>query len=107
VFSASFERVDEAVFFERQIKGWSRAKKQALIRGDYAALPRLAEGNHAPHPEERAKGARLEGWQREVRLPILRDGASRLLRMRGVAGLRGFCVSSTSARDAHALCTDT
>jgi tetraacyldisaccharide 4'-kinase len=34
-----------------------------------------------PHPEERANGARLEGWQREVSLPILRDAASWLLRM--------------------------
>jgi putative endonuclease len=42
VFNACFERVDEAVAFERQIKGWSRAKKQALIRGDYDALPELA-----------------------------------------------------------------
>jgi putative endonuclease len=42
VFSASFERLDEAISLERQIKGWSRAKKQALIRGDYDALPGLA-----------------------------------------------------------------
>jgi len=27
-----------------QLKGWSRAKKEALIRGDYAALPELAWG---------------------------------------------------------------
>ena len=49
LFSASFERVDEAVSFERQIKGWSRAKKQALIRGDYAALPALAS-RRRPRP---------------------------------------------------------
>jgi putative endonuclease len=42
VFAASFERVDEAVSFERQIKGWSRAKKEALIRGEYETLPALA-----------------------------------------------------------------
>jgi putative endonuclease len=48
VFSASFERVDEAVSFERQIKGWSRAKKEALIRGDYEALPRLAARKKPP-----------------------------------------------------------
>jgi len=42
LFSASFERVDEAVSFERQIKGWSRAKKEALIRGEYETLPALA-----------------------------------------------------------------
>jgi putative endonuclease len=41
-FSASFQRVDEAVSLERQIKGWSRAKKEALIRGEYEALPALA-----------------------------------------------------------------
>jgi putative endonuclease len=53
VFNACFERVDEAVAFERQIKGWSRAKKQALIRGDYDALRELgARGNHAPNTEE-------------------------------------------------------
>lgn len=27
---------------ERQIKGWSRRKKDALIRGDYLGLPDLA-----------------------------------------------------------------
>jgi putative endonuclease len=49
VFSASFERVDEAVSFERQIKGWSRPKKEALIRGDYDALPALA-ARRKPRP---------------------------------------------------------
>jgi putative endonuclease len=27
---------------ELQIKGWSRAKKEALMRGDFDALPALA-----------------------------------------------------------------
>lgn len=34
----------EALDFERQIKGWSRAKKEALIRGDWAEVSRLAKG---------------------------------------------------------------
>jgi predicted GIY-YIG superfamily endonuclease len=42
VFHQSFERVEDAVSAERQIKGWRRAKKEALIRGDYATLPSLA-----------------------------------------------------------------
>jgi putative endonuclease len=42
VWSARFEQLTEAIATERQIKGWSRAKKEALIRGDYAALPALA-----------------------------------------------------------------
>lgn len=33
----------EALSSERQIKGWSRAKKEALIRGDWAGLSRLAK----------------------------------------------------------------
>ena len=41
-WSAHFERLTDAIAMERQIKGWSRAKKEALIRGDYEALPALA-----------------------------------------------------------------
>ena len=39
---AASESIIDAVAFERQIKGWSRAKKDALIRGDYDALPALS-----------------------------------------------------------------
>ncbi|HEX3954691.1 MAG TPA: GIY-YIG nuclease family protein [Stellaceae bacterium] len=42
VFHQSFERIEDAVTAERQIKGWRREKKEALIRGDYSALPALA-----------------------------------------------------------------
>ena len=42
VFHRYFERVEDAIATERQIKGWRREKKEALIRGDYAALPALA-----------------------------------------------------------------
>ncbi|AXS40232.1 GIY-YIG nuclease family protein [Breoghania sp. L-A4] len=41
-FSEHFEVIAEAVAFERQTKGWSRAKKEALIAGDYARLPALS-----------------------------------------------------------------
>ena len=34
---------DDAFAFERRLKGWSRAKKEAVIRGDWAALPDLAK----------------------------------------------------------------
>ena len=34
----------EALTFERQIKGWSRAKKEALMHGDWEELSRLAKG---------------------------------------------------------------
>jgi putative endonuclease len=43
VFSEYYERVDEAVAAERRVKGWSRAKKEAMMRGDFAALSALAK----------------------------------------------------------------
>ena len=42
VFQQGFERIEDAVAAERQVKGWRREKKEALIRGDYPALPVLA-----------------------------------------------------------------
>jgi putative endonuclease len=34
----------EALMAERQIKGWSRKKKEAMIRGDWNEVSRLARG---------------------------------------------------------------
>jgi len=42
VFHQQFERIEDAVSAERQVKGWRREKKEALIRGDYEALPSLS-----------------------------------------------------------------
>ncbi|MBV8493837.1 MAG: GIY-YIG nuclease family protein [Alphaproteobacteria bacterium] len=42
VFHQHFERIEDAIAAERQVKGWRREKKAALIRGDFAALPALA-----------------------------------------------------------------
>ncbi len=44
VFAQEFQRITGAIAAERQLKGWTRAKKEALIRGDYDALPALAWG---------------------------------------------------------------
>lgn len=42
VFAEVYDRINDAIARERQIKGWSRAKKEALTRGDYTALPALS-----------------------------------------------------------------
>jgi putative endonuclease len=42
VWSCEFQQITDAISAERQIKGWSRAKKEALIRGDENALVLLA-----------------------------------------------------------------
>jgi predicted GIY-YIG superfamily endonuclease len=43
VFHQEFLRIEDAIAAERQVKGWRREKKEALIRGEYALLPELAK----------------------------------------------------------------
>jgi predicted GIY-YIG superfamily endonuclease len=38
---------EQAFELEKQIQGWSRAKKKALMRGDFAALPGLSLNRQA------------------------------------------------------------
>ena len=45
VWSQEFHTRDEAREMEKRLKGWSRAKKLALIRGDWADISRLAKGS--------------------------------------------------------------
>ena len=52
VYSQDFATRDEAFAAERQVKGWSRMKKAALINGDWEALRRLSRGREraSAHP---------------------------------------------------------
>ena len=43
VFHEEFDRILDAIAAERQVKGWSRAKKEALIRREFELLPLLAK----------------------------------------------------------------
>ena len=43
VYSEHFETKSLALKRERQFKGWSRGKKEALIRGDLVELKRLSK----------------------------------------------------------------
>lgn len=43
VFYAEFTDINLAFEKEKQIKKWSRVKKEALINGDYDVLPNLAK----------------------------------------------------------------
>ncbi len=42
VFYERFNDVNQAIAFEKQVKGWRRSKKEALINGDWDFLPGLA-----------------------------------------------------------------
>ena len=47
VWCESFETRDEAFDAERRIKGWSRAKKEALIAGDWDRISALARNRQS------------------------------------------------------------
>lgn len=42
VYYEEFDRIDKAFYREKQVQGWSRKKKLALITSDYKQLPNLA-----------------------------------------------------------------
>ena len=42
VYQQVFDRITDAIAAERQLKGWSRAKKEALIFGDWQRIRELA-----------------------------------------------------------------
>jgi putative endonuclease len=43
VWNEAFQTRDDAKVSETQIKGWSRAKKEARIRNDWSAVSELAK----------------------------------------------------------------
>ena len=43
VWSEHFARITDAIAVERQVKGWTRAKKEALIKGDWRQLQQLSK----------------------------------------------------------------
>ncbi len=42
VYYEEYQRIDEAFYREKQIQGWRREKKEALINGESDKLPELA-----------------------------------------------------------------
>jgi putative endonuclease len=43
VFNCEFEQLTDAIACERQVKGWRRDKKEALIKGEFDLLPALSK----------------------------------------------------------------
>jgi putative endonuclease len=42
IYYEEYPRIDHAFYREKQVQGWRRAKKEALINGDNSLLPELA-----------------------------------------------------------------
>ena len=51
LYYETFDRVDEAFAREKQVQGWSRAKKLALVKGDNYRLKRLSRSHRTSVPE--------------------------------------------------------
>ncbi|MGW9685392.1 GIY-YIG nuclease family protein [Flagellimonas sp. 2504JD1-5] len=49
VYLEEYLRIDSAFYREKQIQGWTRAKKEALINGEFETLPSLAECKNETH----------------------------------------------------------
>lgn len=45
VFNTDFNDVNQAIAFEKQVKGWRREKKEALINNEWEKLPELSKKN--------------------------------------------------------------
>lgn len=48
VFNYEFNDVNKAIAFEKQVKGWSRKKKEAIISGQWDLLPELSKNRQDP-----------------------------------------------------------
>jgi putative endonuclease len=55
VWSTHFERITDAIAYEAQVKKWSRAKKDALIAGDFDRLKELSKSKSAPADPTKAR----------------------------------------------------
>ena len=51
IYYEEYQRVDSAFYREKQVQGWSRKKKEALINGNPELLPELAIAYRDLHNE--------------------------------------------------------
>ncbi|NND10348.1 MAG: GIY-YIG nuclease family protein [Flavobacteriaceae bacterium] len=42
IYYEQYSRIDHAFYREKQVQGWSRKKKEALIQGETRLLPKLS-----------------------------------------------------------------
>ena len=60
VYSQWFDHVTDAIAAERKMKKWTRAKKNAFIRGDFGELKMLSK-RRGPHPSRRPSSTGSSG----------------------------------------------
>jgi len=55
LWSCQFDDPTDMVEFEQQLKGWSRKKKEAFMRSDWAELKELSKSRTAPAIHEKGR----------------------------------------------------
>jgi putative endonuclease len=51
VYHEEFSIIDEAFYREKQVQGWSRKKKEALINNEHYRLPKFSQ-NYTQYPDK-------------------------------------------------------
>lgn len=77
VWQGEFETREGAIAFEQQIKGWSRAKKEALIAGDWDKIQELAKSKKKSVPPELVEGPESDARLRQASFDSAQDGRLR------------------------------
>lgn len=54
-YSEEVPRYSDALAFEHQVKGWSRAKKEALICGDFKAIHEIVKTERKTREQKKKK----------------------------------------------------
>lgn|SRR5690554_1162267 len=52
VFVTEFNDINQAIAFEKQVKGWSRKKKEAIINNRWEDLPELSKNRQKKNPTD-------------------------------------------------------
>jgi LAO/AO transport system kinase len=78
VWQGEFETRESAIAFEQQIKGWSRAKKEALIAGDWDRIQELAKSRQGLRQAQPERVGAAAGDTQSAR-PELVEGLGRRL----------------------------
>jgi len=73
LYCEEFERIDDAFYREKQVQGWNRVKKKALIDGRFDDLPRLSRASTFSTSSGLRSSATITTSVPELRSPELVD----------------------------------
>ncbi|HMD01114.1 MAG TPA: GIY-YIG nuclease family protein [Ferruginibacter sp.] len=56
MYAERFQDIKQAISWEKQLKGWSRKKKEALFNEDWEEIKRLAKSKQLTNPPSTSSG---------------------------------------------------